>query len=369
MKIILHIDSLGSGGAQRQICALGLGLAARGHHVEFHTYYAFDHFLPVIEAANIPVRITQKRHRFSIAPIVGLISHAQDIRADAIVAFLRTPAVYAAIAGVFLKGTKVVTSERFAIPGPPLPMTYFLTQQLHRLADAVTVNSSSAKRAMEANFPWMAGKLYHVLNGYSLGPERQRDGVIAGPLNLLSLASICRRKDPLSLAKALRICVQDRGLAIRIQWAGEPTMFRGTCPEQDMVDAYLKAHELEGSWTWLGLVSDTDALFLGCDALIHTSLAEGFANVIAEALINSTPIIIGRIYDQVETVEKSRAGLLFDVGDPVSIADAICQFCALSPGARSVMGRNARQYAEENLSINTMIDRYEALLSATTESH
>lgn len=369
MKIIFHIDSLGSGGAQRQICALGLGLAARGHQVEFHTYYELDHFRPVIEAANIPIRFTPKRSRFSFAPICGLISHAKDIEADAIVAFLRTPAVYAEVAGVFLKGTKIVASERYAIPDPPHSVGYWLTQQFHRLADAITVNSRSSQRAMAANFPWMTGKLHCIFNGYHKRVAAPRDGATPGALELLALASINRRKDALSLAKALRICVQERGESVHVQWAGEPTIYGGTCLEQDIVDGYLKAHGLEANWKWLGLVSDTDALFSKCDALIHTSRAEGFSNVVAESLLNGTPVIIGRIQDQPEIVENSQAGLLFDVGNPESIADAIGQFIALSDGERVLMSRNARQYAEATLSIDTMIDRYEALLSATAEGH
>ncbi len=365
----MHIDSLGSGGAQRQIVTLATGLAARGHHIEFHTYYEFTHFLPPVEAANIPVRITKKKRLFSIAPIHGLISHARDMQAHAIIAFLRTPSIYAEISGIFLGDCKIVVAERFSIPENPLPAKFVLLQQFHRLADAITVNSKDAADRMSSAFPWMTKRLHHIVNGYSLQPSQQRDGVIDGSLKLLTLASVHPRKDALSLAKALRICVQDKGIPVQVKWAGEPAILDGTCPEQDVTDTYLKEHNIEQHWTWLGPVSDTDALFADCDALIHTSKAEGFSNAIAESLVNSTPVIIGRISDQPAVVEASQAGLLFDTGNPESIADAISEFYALSAQERAEMSRKAREFAEKTLSIETMVSRYEALVRGLAGNH
>lgn len=358
----MHIDSFGSGGAQRQIVSLALGLANRGHRVEFHTYYALDHFLPMVQAANIPVRITRKRGRFSTAPIRGLISHARAMEADAMIAFLRTPAINAEIAGLALPNCKIVVAERASIPNGALRKSFVLSQQFHRFADAVTVNSRDTGRRMTEAFPWVGKKLHHIVNGFALTDTKPRNGTCVAPLTLLTLASINRNKDALSLARALRICVQDRGLSVQINWAGEPTLIQGTCPEKEATDAYLQEHGLKDHWTWLGVVSDTEARLSQCDALIHTSLSEGFSNAVAEALLNCTPVIVGRINDQPDLVEASQAGLLFDAGDAESIADTICQFHALSDHARAQMSLKARDYAERNLSIEAMIDAYETLL-------
>lgn len=367
MKILMHIDSFGSGGAQRQIVALATSLAARGHHVEFHTYYKLNHFLPTVEAANIPVRVTEKTRRFSIAPIRGLISHARKMQADAIIAFLRTPSIHAEIAGLFLKDCKIIVAERSAIPKKPLPMKYRLLQQLHRLAGAVTVNSKEAGEQMSEAFPWMKKKLHHITNGYKIWPSSPRNGVVEGPLKLLTLASVRPGKDAVSLAKALRICIQEKRIPVQIDWAGEPMIFDGVSLEKDRTDAYLREHNLVQHWNWLGLVSDTNALFPGCDALIHTSKAEGFANAIAESLLNSTPVIIGRIGDQPAVVETSQAGLLFDIQDPQSIADAIHEYYEMSAQQRARMSVNARNYAENALSIETTVSRYETLARELSE--
>lgn len=362
MKILMHIDSFGSGGAQRQIVILALGLASRGNHVEFNTYIDLDHFRSTVKEAGIPIRTRQKRSRFSLAPVRDLIAHARDMKADAIIAFLRVPAVHAELAGLFLPGCTILVSERASVPNEPLPWKFVLLQQFHRLADLVTVNSSDARKKMAAAFPWIDGKLSHVLNGYDLGQVCQRDGKIGETLTLLVLASVNRNKNALCLAKALRICVQDLALPVRVKWAGEPTLSNGACAEKEATDSFLEEHGLTDYWTWLGLVDDTASLFEECDALIHTSLSEGFSNAIAEALLNATPVLIGRINDQPALVEESQAGLLFDPADPSSIAEAIARFAALGEEARATMSNNAIRYAQSALSIEAMVDRYEALL-------
>lgn len=361
MRFLLHIDSLGSGGAQRQIVTLATSLAARGHHVELNTYYNLSHFLPTLEAAGIPIQVTEKNWRFSSRPVRRLIAHARGMQADVIIAFLRTPAFHAEIAGIFLRGCKIIVAERSSIPKKPLPIRYRLLQQFHRLADAITVNSKVAADQMREAFPWMQKKLHHITNGYKIWPSVPRNGIVEGPLRLLTLASVQPRKDALSLAKALRICIEEKSIPVQINWAGEPTIFDGVKLEMDRTNAYLREHDLERHWNWLGVVTDTNALFYRCDALIHTSISEGFANAIAESLLNSTPVIIGRIGDQPTVVETSQGGLLFNVQDPQSIADAIQVFYEMSPQQRARMSVNARHYAENSLSIEIMVGRYEAL--------
>ena len=45
MRILCVIDSLGSGGAQRQMVSLAQGMVARSHEVEFFVYHPeLDHF-------------------------------------------------------------------------------------------------------------------------------------------------------------------------------------------------------------------------------------------------------------------------------------------------------------------------------------
>jgi len=56
MKLLCVIDSLGSGGAQRQIVELAKGFKKKGHRVQFLTYHDINFFKPQLDRIDIPVQ-------------------------------------------------------------------------------------------------------------------------------------------------------------------------------------------------------------------------------------------------------------------------------------------------------------------------
>jgi len=66
---------------------------------------------------------------------------------------------------------------------------------------------------------------------------------------------------------------------------------------------------------------------------------------------------------------EEERGLLFDPLDPESIADAIVRFHGMSASARAAMARRARLFAQQHLSVDRMVDSYEALLKGETDVH
>ena len=61
MKILIVIDNLASGGAQRVQISLALALINKGHVVEFFTYKKEDFFKHVLRANNIKIFSTEKK--------------------------------------------------------------------------------------------------------------------------------------------------------------------------------------------------------------------------------------------------------------------------------------------------------------------
>ena len=93
MKILLNIDSLGSGGAQTQITHLACGLKERGHDVEMFIYYGkYNFHRPKLHAAGITINeINNKARGFSISVLVTLTRLIRRKHYDAVVSFLKSP--------------------------------------------------------------------------------------------------------------------------------------------------------------------------------------------------------------------------------------------------------------------------------------
>ena len=371
MRLLFVIDCLGSGGAQRQMVNLALGLTRRGHEAEFLVYHPqHDHFAPFLCEAGIPVHRRPKRWRFSLAPVRELCRLAKERHYDAMLAFLATPSLYAEIARIRTWGLPLIVSERFMYTSDSLPVATWMLQQAHRLADHITVNSHHQRHRMEQMFPWMGGKLTTIYNGVDLAeftpPGNSTED--SGRLRLLVLSSVVPKKNVVGLVRALARYRELYGSPCVVRWAGKVTSDAVSQKEFSDANRLLSEWALRDQWEWLGERRDIPELLRSHDALIHPAFYEGLPNAVCEALACGRPVLASAVCDHPRLVQEGATGFLFDPASPDQIAHTIHRCDLLTAEERMLMGRNARQYAEKELSIDTYSSRYEELLSSLTPS-
>lgn len=365
MKVLLHIDSLGSGGAQRQLCLLARGIRSSGWKVAVAIYHPqLDHFAPQLRAAQVPIVVLPKRHRFS--PTVPLHLAWEICRGgwDCIVAFLPTPSVYALLAGA-LAGRPVIVSERigFAAGGPSLLERAIA--ELQRLATAVVCNSWHHAEAFRAHFPWLAARTTVIFNGADSAPAA-RSVRRAGDGYLLAVGTITPRKNFACLIEALGV-LQARGRAVpSVKWAGKLGHTSEDAAARAQADARLAELGLTGRWEWLGERRDMPELLAGATALVHAAVREGFPNAIGEALSAGVPVLASNCGDHPRLVTPGTNGFLFDPRRPADLADRLEEFHALPAAQREELGRAAAAQAVSELSLARMVDCYLHLLTAAT---
>ncbi|UCE87768.1 MAG: glycosyltransferase family 4 protein, partial [Deltaproteobacteria bacterium] len=281
--------------------------------------------------------------------------------ADVVVSFVDPASLYAELGCLALRSTRLVVGEWSTEVGGLRPR---LRLQAHRVADRVVVNSHHHRERLARSFPWMAKRLCTIHNGIDLarwcpGPSAAPR---AGRVKLVAMGVVRPVKNALNLARALAVCRDRFGEAPEVLWAGEP---EGRGPMEE-VDTALRTTGLEDHWQWLGTPPDYPALVQSCDALIHPSRFEGFPSAIGEALAVGLPVLASRVCDHPRLVEEGRTGFLFDPESADAIADAIHRFMELPAPERAQMGRAARSFAEENLSVDVFVDRFEKLLLEVT---
>jgi glycosyltransferase involved in cell wall biosynthesis len=370
MQLLFVIDYLGSGGAQRQMVNLAFELLRRGHTIELFVYYhEHDHFGGLLDEAGILIHSCPKRGRFSLAPMLGLRRLVRERHYDAMLAFLPTPSLYAEMAHIRVRGMPLVVSERFMYTSESLPLATWVLQQVHRLADHVTVNSHHQRERMERMFPWMRGRLTTIYNGVDLtkfAPQWDSNGY-SGRLRLLVLSSVVPKKNVAGLARALARYRELYGDMCTVAWAGRVTS--DTVSQQEYAEAnrLLAEQGLRDRWEWLGERKDIPELLGSHDALIHPSFYEGLPNAICEALACGRPVLASAVCDHPRLIQEGITGFLFDPTKADDIAHAIYKCHLLSKEERVRMGRKARQYAESELSLDNCSRRYEALLSRLAE--
>ena len=87
MKLLFVIDNLGTGGAQRQMVNLAVGLIAKGHQVRIFCYSPGDKLAQPLRDAGVSITWREKRSRYSFDVILALYKIIASEHFDAVLHF------------------------------------------------------------------------------------------------------------------------------------------------------------------------------------------------------------------------------------------------------------------------------------------
>jgi len=367
MRILLVIDNLGWGGAQRQMSNLGAGLARRGHEVHLFLYNpGFDHYAQPLRSEGAQIFEVEKRGKLGVNFITALARHMRRSRFDVAIGFMPTPATYAIAAARLSGNVPVIFSDRESFADGTVPISTRIRREPLRWAAHVVANSYTQAERLKAVWPSFEGRLSTIWNGIDtahFNPSGREGPRGAGEtLRLLGAGSVVPVKNLENLARALVLVAKRTQRPVTVEWAGKILDAAESRAVAAAVDGVLRVAGLSDRWRWLGLRDDLASLHGRCDALIHPSWSEGLPNAVCEALASGLPVLASRVCDHPRLVSEGERGFLFDPGDPQEMASAIDRLARLEPSALVAMARNARAFAEERLTIESCVDRYEDLI-------
>ena len=360
----LFIDSLGPGGAQRQMSLLAVLLKRRGYDVDVLTYRPLRFFDAEVEAAGVPVR------RVSSSKLQRPFAVRRAIRErdpDAVIAFLNGPNVYAELAAIPWRRFALVVSERNVRPGVSLKDR--IRFSLHRTADAIVANSEQGRRHLLRNAPWLADKIEVILNGVELDRFRPavKPATETGETRVLVLARYEAQKNPTGMLAAMEWLRRNAPAApISLDWYGHihgvdgrPGLLAGVY--LDLQQA-IRDRGLGDTFRLHDAVKDVVALYRGASIVCLPSHFEGCSNVVCEALASGVPVVASDVGDNSTLVIDGETGFLCDPTAPKTIGEAILRFHVLSADEKRPMGRRARAHAEALFAPELFAARYGTLV-------
>ncbi len=368
MRILFFIDSLGGGGAQRQLVNIALGLAARGHVIGVHTYFAADWHLARLQAGHVEYTCEPKRSRFDLRPIAALRRRYREFGPDVVIAFMRTPSFYAEALRVAHPAIPLIVSERAGVEAGGLKPADVLAGLGHLLASHLTANSHDTIDRLRKVLP-IGRRSTAIYNGleprFFDAPDdetrRPRPFEAGSPPRFCVVAArVSRQKGPLPLARALKR-LADQRVEFNLDWIG-PT--DETEPLACEVREFIEANGLATRWRWLGPEKDIVAAYRRYDALLLPSLYEGVANTMCEAMAQRRPVIVTAVADNRRIVRDGVEGFVCAPDDPESLAQAIGRFVDLPVEARESMGSAAQARAHELFGLERMVEQWESLCRA-----
>lgn len=365
MKILFVLDNLGTGGAQRQLVNLALGLHNRGHHVSFFCYSKGDKLALPLKDMGISIFWDIKKKKYSLEVIKKLRNIIQSKHYDLVFSALNTPNFYSVLACSFPGRPRLVLSDRtFDRPGY-IPLATKLVRYTFGVADHITMNSYSQREIFEKKYPWLRDSMSVIYNGYDLNyfcpPTKFPHN---DPLRLLVIASVSRIKNGLCLIHALSVLRDEYNLTPTVSWAGQHVLHGDRYKYLCLMQNEITRNSLENQWNWLGQCENVLELYHQHDVLIHPSYVEGLPNVVCEALACARPVIVSNTLDHPRIVQDGTTGLLFDWCDPHDLAKQIARFAKMTQIERVEMGKKGREFAEHTFSLPKFVNQYEEIFES-----
>lgn len=369
MTVLFVIRNLDFGGAETQLVLLAEALSRRGHRIAVATLYPDGDALgDRLARAGIERIALGKRARFDVAGPWRRFAHTvRTIRPDVVYGFLSAGNLLAATARVVAPGCRVVWGLRasdveFQAYGGWDELNFHATRVASRAAHLLIANSlAGARRHATAGFP--ADRLRVVPNGVDVARFRPDSGRRAatraawGVADDEVVAGIVARLDPAKdwptfLAAARRFVEDGPRRRIAALASGPPAAVAGL--RERVAQAGLR-----GAWIEVARTPSIESIYPGFDLLVSSSTAEGFPNVVAEAMACGVPAVVTRAGDSEELV-----------GDPARVvppADAGALAAAMGALAtpRVVPHAPSRERIATRYSVVALAARTEDLLLET----
>ena len=352
-KIICFTDSLGLGGAQRQLVGLSVLLTKKGYNVTVLLYHDIPFYKHILDESNIESIVIPGSSTI-IGRIWHLLRYFRSLDPDIVIAYQSSPSLIACLLKPFLRYKKLIVSERNT--SQKISFKGRVLSLLWRFADYIVPNSYSQTNFIKKHIPKYSDKLVTITNFIDTDlfiPATKAHVEDAGALKIVSLGRISAQKNVLEYIKAVDI-VKRRGLDIKVTWYGDTdnaeydNECRGLIEERNLMDVF-KFHHAQ---------KNVLQLYQEADVFCLPSLCEGFPNVVCEAMSCGMPILCSNICDNPLIVGDGDNGILFSPESAEYIAEAIIKFINLPEDKKTQMGIRSRELALEKFSSDVFIKKY-----------
>jgi glycosyltransferase involved in cell wall biosynthesis len=364
LKILCVIDSLCSGGAQRQLVELAIGFKEKEHDVSFLTYHNIPFFISILEKNEIFTTCIQESNY--IRRLLKMRKFIRKGKYDAVVSFLEAPNFICEIAGLPYRNWKLVVGERSADPEILNRIKLKMYRWFHVFADYIVANSFANLQLVRSTNPLLRDKklkvIYNTIDFVRWKPTIDFTFRKSLKLNLVIAARVSYKKNFIGLIEALSLLSESERSKIQVDWYGD----RVTEPFIDgsIVEAFkkIKSNGLENVISVHPATHDITRIFQESDAVGLFSFYEGFPNAVCEGMACGKPVICSAVSD-VPDILSNDMNLLFDPSEPDSIKQAFIYLINLSDIQLDQIGIRNAGIARKLFDKEAIVTMYLELLS------
>ena len=360
-RVLLLTDSLGAGGAQRQLVGLAIMLKNRGYNVKVVSYLNHSFYKSMLIDNEVNFECLDIDSKLCLFKLIRVI---RKYKPDVMVSYQTIPNILACIAAT-ITHVKLIVSERNTHQA--LGFNDKIAFALYRLADWIVPNSYSEQKFITKNYKELAYKTITISNFVDLSHFYPGNHELKRPTRILVVASVKASKNTKDFIRAFKKA-KDKGCNAIVEWYGinpiETEILEYVHYTEECV-SLIKHLGLEKDFYLLPKRKDIDIAYREADIFCLPSFFEGTPNVICEAMSCGLPILCSAVCDNPFIIKHNVNGLLFDPLNVYDIADKLYSFINLPLVEKNKMSLKNREDAISKFSSERFIGQYLTLLNIT----
>lgn len=353
-KVLLLIDKLETGGAQRQFVNLASNLDRARFEPFLFCLEKGGPFEEPLADMGIPVRTLGVKRVYDFnapARLAGLADFVRAERVDLVHTWMFLPNVLGPPAAK-IGGARAVVTSRRDTGFWQKHRHYAMLKASGRFVDAVVANSTAVKNAALKNENLSPRKVKVVPNGLEFPdkasiPGRDSDAPVIGTVG--SLKPQKNHDFFLDAAAKLKTAFPDARFVIH-----------GEGPERERLQEKARLLGISEILDMPGETRDVFGALRDMTLFFLPSKTEGFPNVLLEAMAAGLPCVASNVGGVPEIIDDNRLGRLVSSGD-VPAAVKTISYMLLDSALRKEIGSAASAHVRSNYSARVMAEKYESL--------
>lgn len=367
IKIAFIISNLGQGGAERQFVELLKGLRKDLFQIDviLYAYQKEAFYKEIFDVEHVTIVTRKLENKSTItktaSSILFLFRTIKKQNYDLIYTSLFHNSFLVRLATFPQRSHKVIVSVR---NNPNSYKRWYLRwEKLFFDRSTIVFNSSAALKSygLLINKPGL-DNCHLIYNGYNSPTQ----GVTENKENSIIVGGLGRRSSQKNFHQLIRIFPQlkspeNQSLALILQGSegDQSSLIQAEIERLNLTEDILVRKES----------TDIEMFFREIDIFVLPSLYEGCPNVLFEALLRKKICIISQFANSDDFIIDGHNGLVYDGTDEHLVQKINEGISILNTQAAKQIINNGYEYAKQEFSMASMVDKYESLFISTYEKN